>query len=184
MVLGCDLAHGGKALGPETIARCERALTRYRELTADGHTPDLMMNAGMASNDHYPRQKDTMAIMMADWFIARGVFFPSLHCVFSPYIWGTRAEVRNAIDYACFHGQFGTVEFVSSAYHLRRIALIARRVLDQAKKCMDTPLPSVRCVDAQYFSAKALLEIRNLPGEFLLGLICKDLYDPAATEWC
>lgn len=184
MVLGCDLAQNGAKLGPETIARCERALTRYHELTAEGKAPALLMNAGIGSRARYPRQSETMAIMMADWFITRDVPYSSLHCGFSPLIWGTRAEVRCALDYACFQRQFGAVEFVSSAYHLRRIALIASRILARTKICPDTPLPSVHYLGARYFSAKAFLEIRNLPGEILLGLMRKDWYEPAVAEWC
>lgn len=184
MVLGCDLAEGGAALGPETIARCASALERYRELIAEGKTPALVMNAGMGNKRHYPKQKDTMAIMMADWFFARDVAFSSLHCGFSRLIWGTRAEVRSALDYLYFHGEFNSIEFVSSGYHLRRIELIARRILARAKGCAGAPQLSVSCIQTPYFSLKAFLEIRNLPGEFLLGLIRKDWYEPAVAEWC
>jgi hypothetical protein len=184
MVLGCDLADDGGKLGPETIARCECALKRFLELVSGGAEPGLVMNAG-ENKKRYPKQKDTMAMMMADWFVAHGVSCRSLHFVFSPLIWGTRAEVRSALDYTCFfHREFDEVEFVSSGYHLRRIQLIADRILKCAKQHTASPLPTAHCLETKYLSLTALLEIRNLPGEFVLGLLRPDWYEFTRPKWC
>ena len=183
VVLGRDLADGGTKLGPETLARCECALTRYRELLSEGEEPGLLMNAGR-NRKSYPKQQDTMAVMMADWFAAHDVPWQSLHFVFNSLIWGTRAEVRSALDYVCFfRREFDVVLFVSSGYHLRRIQLIANRILWRVKQYTASPLPTICCLETKYLSLTALLEIRNLPGEFFVGLLCPDWYKPAAAQW-
>ncbi len=185
VVLGCDLTHGGEKLGPETIARCECALGRYQVLALGGGNPVLVMSPGMANKRRYPKQKETMAIMMAKWFLARGVHADALHYVFSPHTWSTRAEVRTALHYIIFWCKdlvvpFNAVEFVSSTYHLRRIRLVAERVWARAEETK--PKLSIRCIGVPYRSSNMLREVRNVVGEFLLGFVRPDWYDFTADN--
>jgi hypothetical protein len=187
VVLGCDLINGGTALGPETIARCEHAFKRYQELVAEGSYAVLIMSPGMANTAHYSKQKDTMAIMMADWFSERALSYGALHCVFSPLTWGTRAEVRTALDYIFFRSQntgipFKTIEFVSSAYHMRRVRLVAERIIKQRQETKHKII--FRYLGVKYHSGKILREIRNLAGEFILGFFRPNWYQFSMTKWC
>lgn len=187
VVLGCDLSDRGTKLGPETIARCEHALKRYQELVAEGSYVVLIMSPGMANMGHYSQQKDTMAIMMADWFSERALSYGRLHCVFSPLTWGTRAEVRTALDYVLFLSQngeipFKQIEFVSSAYHLRRVRLLAKRIITQ--RLGATHKIILRYLGVKYHPRSMVREIRNFTGEFILGFFRPDWYKFTAAKWC
>lgn len=128
VVLGCDLVDGGSALGPESIARCAVGLLRRQQYNKFRKRTEIILTAGMGDRKNYPRQKKTMAGMMAEWFVANGVPRNEIFVEPDPDVWGTRAELRSAIRRLRSHGQLNYVELVSSEYHARRIKLVAERI--------------------------------------------------------
>jgi hypothetical protein len=135
-----------------------------------------MMSPGMADAKRYPEQKDTMARMMAKWFEEHGVPPNLIFCNFSARVWGTRAEICNAIGFIMVNFRsYTAVEFVSSTYHVLRVRIIAERVI---AGLWSDQICLLSFTSKNYPASSTLLEIRNVLGEFLLGGIHKEWYHP------
>ena len=181
IVLGCDLVNGGASLGPETTARCRKAMLQWAILSRRSLDPMLIMTPGISPDRaRYPNQRETMAAMMASWFMRQGVRRGSLSWCFSGNVWGTRAELRSAIwlivsQVEKMQLDFPVhVEIVSSSYHLRRIGLVTRRIIKNAKR---EHLMSVSLQGVPHPSDNPGLEGFNMIAESILGFVRPKMYD-------
>lgn len=132
LVLGCDLDEDGFMLGWETEMRCRYAATIYHQFKTEGHKVTVITAAGKADPALYPDQTETMAQMMRNLmaFSACEVHQFDISVIEDPNgnIWGTKAELRTALEYQrklADDGIASELHVVTSWYHCLRVRAIS-----------------------------------------------------------
>jgi hypothetical protein len=129
--LACDLAQKGWSLGSDSRWRLNRAqeLYMYGPRNMYGSkwaTEDILftVSAGMAPAKTFPKQTHSMAVMQRHYLDSLGIPLSQINVIF-PTVWGTREEVKSALQYATtLNKEPLDIVFVSSWYHILRLKLL------------------------------------------------------------
>lgn len=135
VIFACDLANQGASLGPETLLRCHLGAGIYLYLDRQGISTTIVLAAGMASKNNFPKQVQTMAKMMAQ-VLTTELGIPTTHILLPPPGWGTLWELKAGADHlrqvrhVVSDLETCTLHLVTSDYHVRRVGFIARNILE------------------------------------------------------
>lgn len=151
VVLGADLINQGRLLGRETKARCEKSLEFFRKDQCF-----FVLSAGMGN---YSCQKKSMAEMMADYLIEKGV--PDNNILVGTPVWGTKQEIKEAEKIIALYQEQKRILVVSTWYHLPRIFLLCFKTNFRLSWNL---IPTFKIKPK---IKNLLLEIVKLAGEFL-----------------
>lgn len=165
VVLACDLAEGGSALGPDSKAHCLAAVRLFQELVEQGSEPVVISSAGFASEDKYPAQEQTIGRMMVGYMSESGI--PDSNFSVGGPVWSSRSEIEGAVRIVSEEDVSQACIFVvSSWYHIPRLVFITKTVEN------DNVTAEIewgfRASSGRFVNA--LWEIGKLPAEVLLFL--------------
>jgi hypothetical protein len=135
IIMACDLSSQGALIGWETKARCEKGIEEYEKFSDSR----IVLMAGRADPKKYPRQNRSLALMMKDYLVNRGIPAQVITASENPRVWGSKDEIEMALrwiflqdDYYGVRNNQGRrveVTIVSSDYHIRRLKFIIDRAV-------------------------------------------------------
>ena len=183
IVMACDLAEYGAALGSESRARCREGVEVYASLcnAYPESIPVFVLAGGFSPDLHYICQDHSLAHMMRTELIQQGITESVIYA--DKTGWGSKQEIEvcfseiqklDLLDGVLTPDNDPDVVIVSSWYHLPRLRMLWDRLLKQKSAhlgiCFDRQHPRTTFVSSSgVWPCGTLFEACKLPVQFVLG---------------